>query len=209
VSVIGLTIEVATIDERHHWPGLLKEFGTAIILRLGFDPVPLPAGVLKRTVVVDRISPSSGGLRREETREIGWANLPEHVADCERIRKRLNENDITEKAAIGIMLLLVHELEGAVLTDVLPLGAGGDYLVRHSGHPEPIQVEVSGIRIGSASQASRRLGAKCGQIRGPGFVSVTMFQHGRTGAAHSYLHFVEPGSGGKSTKGNTPKAKKK
>src|SRR5206468_3304386 len=117
----------------------------------------------------------------------------------------LNEQRITEDAAIGVMLLLIHELEGAVLTDVLQIGAGGDYPVRHSGHPEPIQVEVSGIKIGSASQASSRFGTKRGQIRGPGFVSVTTFQHGRTGAAHSYLHFVDPESGDKSTNGEGPK----
>src|SRR5262249_18012357 len=173
------------------------------------DPVPLPPGVLKRAVTADRISPSSGGVRREETREIGWANLPDHVADCERVRIRLNEHDITEQAAIGIMLLLIHELEGAVLTDVLQIGGGGDYLVRLSGHPEPVQVEVSGIKIGTASEASTRLGKKRGQVRGAGFVSVTTFQYGPAEAPHSYLHFVEPGSRAKSTKRERRKGKKK
>jgi hypothetical protein len=208
VSVIGPTIEVATIDERHHQPGLLKEFGAKIILRLGVDPVRLPPGVLKRAVVVDRISPASGGDRREETREIGWANLPDHVGDCERVRIRLNDHDITEQAAIGVMLLLIHELEGCVLTEVLRIGAGGDYLVSLSGHSEPVQVEVSGIKTGSRSEASTRLGKKPGQVRGAGFVSVTTFQHDRTGVAHSSLHFVDPGSGDQSTKRERPKGKK-
>ncbi len=177
MKVVGPTIEVATIDERH-LPGLLKEFGTKIILRLGVDPVPLSSEILKRAVVVDRISPKSGATRWEEIREIGWANLPDHVDDCEWVRSRRNEQDITEDAAIGVMLLLIHELEGGVLTEVLRIGSGGDYLVKLSGRSEPVQVEVSGIKTGTAGEASSRLSKKSRQIRGAGFVSVTSFQHG-------------------------------
>jgi hypothetical protein len=209
MSVIGPTIEVATIDERHGQPGLLKEFGTKIIFRLSFDPVPLPPEVLKRAVVVDRISPRTGEVRWQEVREIGWAGLTDHLDRCRRISGILNEQRITEDAAIGVMLLLIPELEGAVLTDVVQIGAGGDYLVRYSDYPEPVQVEVSGIKVGTVGKASTRLGKKRAQVRGAGFVSVTTFQHGRTGAAHSYLHFVEPGSGAKSAEGKGPKGKKK
>jgi hypothetical protein len=107
------------------------------------------------------------------------------------------------------MLLLIHELERAVLTDVLLIGAGGDYLVRLSGHPAPVQVEVSGIKIETESEASTRLSKKRGQVRGAGFVSVTTFQHSRTGGPHSYLHFVGPGSGKQSRKKGRRKGKKK
>jgi hypothetical protein len=209
VNVIGPTIEVASIDERHHQPGLLKEFGTKIILRLGIEPVCLPPGVFKRMVVVDRISPASEEARWEELREIGWANLNEPIADCKGVRLRLNEHDITEQAAIGVMLLLIHELERAVLTTVLQVGAGGDYLVKLSGRLKPVQVEVSGIKIGSGGTAATRLGKKREQVRGPGFVSVTAFQHGETVEAHSYLHFLTPGSHGKGARPNGPKGKKR
>jgi hypothetical protein len=205
VSVTGPVIEVATIDERHRSPGLLKEFGTKIILRLGMDPVQLTPGTLKRAITVDRISPASGESRWEETREIGWANLPGDLSDCERVRERLNENTITEHAAIGIMLLLIHELEGGVLTRVLEIGDGGDYLVRLEDRPDPVQVEVSGIKTGSAGEASSRLGKKRGQIGGEGFVSVTTFQHGETGEPHSYLHFGGPGK----TPGNKKRSRPK
>jgi hypothetical protein len=209
-SIIGQTIEVATIDERHGVPGLLKEFGTKIILRLGVDPVQQASGVLKRTVVVDRISSASGMARWEEIREIGWANLPDQVDDCEQVRAfRLNEHAITEQAAIGIMLLLIHELERAVLTNVLQIGEGGDYVVKLAGYSDPVQVEVSGIRIGNVGVSSTRLGQKRGQVRGAGFVSVTTFQHGATGAAHSYLHFVDPADEVKPTRRERPKRKKK
>ena len=170
-------------------------FGTQIILRLGVDPVRLTPGVLKRAITVDRISPGSGETRWEEIREIGWADLPDDLDQCEECRGRLNENDITEHAAIGVMFLLIHELEGGVSTRSFRLAPGGDYLVSLPDRPEPVQVEVSGIKSGSAGQASSRLGEKCGQIRGAGFVSVTTFQHGEDGVAHSYLHFVDPGNG--------------
>jgi hypothetical protein len=209
LNVIGPTIEVASIDGRHNVPGLLKEFGTKIILRLGVDPVRVSSGVLKRSVVVDRISPASRETRRVEIREIGWGELPDHVDDCEQLRTfRLNEQDITEKAAIGIMVLLIHELEGAVLRKVLQIGEGGDYLVKLAGYSDHIQVEVSGIRIGTVGVASARVVQKRGQVRGAGFVSVTTFQHGQGGAAHSYLHFVDPADEGKGTSRERPRRKK-
>jgi hypothetical protein len=188
VSVIGPTIEVKTIDERHRRSGLLKEFGIKIILRLAIDPVRQPPGVVKRAITVNRISPGSGEERWEETRELGWAGLPEYLDECEQIPIILNEHLITEQAAIGVMLLLIHELEGAILPTVLPIGSGGDYLVSLRGASKPVQVEVSGIKSGSAGQASSRLGVKRGQVRGAGFASVTTFQYGEAEAAHSYLH---------------------
>jgi len=40
----------------------------------------------------------------------------------------VNENDLSEKAAIGVMALLIHELEGVTIQEVLQIGSGGDYL---------------------------------------------------------------------------------
>ena len=199
MSVIGPVIEVATIDERHQSPVLLRLFGTQIILRLGVDPVRLAPGVLKRAIMIDRIRPGSEGTRWEETREIGWNGLSDHLNQCQEMARTLNEHDITEHAAIGVMLLLIHELEGAVLSGVLPIGSGPDYLVNLPHRPEPVQLEVSGIKSGSAGQASSRLGEKCGRLRGAGFVSVTTFEHGEAGVAHSYLHFATPRTGATKT----------
>jgi hypothetical protein len=98
------------------------------------------------------------------------------------------------------MLLLIHELEGGVLNQVLQIGSGGDYLINLQGRLDPVQVEVSGIKIGSVGEASSRLGRKGGQVRGEGFVSVTTFQRRRNGEAHSYLHFGRPGSKPKKSK---------
>lgn len=193
MAVTGPTIGIETIDARHGQTVLLELFGTKIILRLGVDPVRLPQGSTTRAITVDRIGPTSAGSRWTETREVDWSRLPEHLDRCEQVRFVLNDEAITEQAAIGVMLLLIHELEGAVLARVLPIGSGGDYLVSLKGATEPVQVEVCGIRSGSANRASSRLGEKRGQVRGAGFVSVTTFQHGDKDDAHSYLHFTARG----------------
>ncbi len=200
VSLIGPTIEVASIDERHGKSILLEQLGTAIILRLSVDPLRLASGVSKRAVTVSRISPTSVDVRREEAREIGWANLSDYRDRCEQVPLILNEQRITEDAAIGVMLLLIHELEGVVSPRVLPIGSSSDYLANLPGTLESVEVEVSGIKTGSPGQASSRLGEKRKKILGAGFVSVTTFQYGEAESAHSYLHFVTKASVAKAAK---------
>jgi hypothetical protein len=112
VSVTGPVIELSTIDERHRRKTLLEAFGTQVILRLAVDPVRLPREVLKRAITVDRTSPASGDDRWEEVREIGWTGLSPLLDRCEDLSEVVNEHHITEFAAIGVMLLLIHELEG-------------------------------------------------------------------------------------------------
>ncbi len=186
-------IEVASLDERHGRNDLIRVFGLSVLHRLAVDPVPAEAGTWKRPVTVDRIAPGPEPERLEETREIGWAGLSDLLDRCEVISEVLNQQEITEKAAIGVMLLLIHELEGAVLGSVLQIGSGSDYLVGVPGRDGPVEVEVSGIKSGSAGEASSRLGKRTRErLRGPGFVSVTTFQHGKSGEVHSYLHFVDP-----------------
>jgi hypothetical protein len=198
-SFTGPVIELATIDERHRRKILLETFGAQVILRLAVAPARLPREVLKRAIRVDRTSPATGENRWEEVREIGWSGLSGVIDRCGELSMVVNEHDITEYAAIGVMLLLIHELEGAVLTGVLQIGSGPDYVVQLSDRPEPVRVEVSGIKSGSASQASSRLGEKRGRLREAGFVSVTTFQRGEDEMAHSYLHFVIPGTGSAKT----------
>ena len=95
------------------------------------------------------------------------------------------------------------------MTKVLRIGSGGDYLVKLSGRSESVQVEVSGIKTGTAGEASSRLSKKRGQIRGAGFVSVTTFQHGPRGVAHTYLHFMDPAREKRSAPKKRPKREKK
>src|SRR5439155_11293190 len=117
--------------------------GLQTALRLGFDPVQQPTGTLVRPVLVDR-------LRRRakhpvtETLGIGWSGMPNVADEWTRLRHTQNATTITEWAAIGVMALLLHDLEGCVLQTVLPIGSGGDYLILTNGR-HPKQVEVSGI----------------------------------------------------------------
>jgi hypothetical protein len=193
-------LELATLPQRHPVIGdaLLREFGAKAVLRLSMEPVLLPKDDRQREIALDRKSPATRGQRIEEVCQIGWRELPNLSADyCARVARTVNAERITEDAAIGVMALLIHELEGVTVTGVLPIGSGGDYLVesqRKGG--DMIQVEVSGILRDEATghRAAARLGQKCKQVltRAPcGYASVTTFQRPPGAAVHSYLHFVE------------------
>jgi hypothetical protein len=141
-------------------------------------------------------------------RDIGWSGL-EDLLDklCAQLPMTLNAQTLTEQAAVGIMTLLIHDLEGGVLQWVLPIGAGGDYLALPRGARNPIQVEVSGIRDDTSGNASRtRLAQKAAQVLTHsqiGYASVTTFSHSAGAIVHSYLHYVrrqQKGKGGRKGK---------
>lgn len=111
------------------------------------------------------------------------------------------------------MALLVHELEGAELQSVLPIGSGSDYLVRVPGASTYIQLEVSGIRLDVGGNLSTtRLHQKSAQVlthARVGFASVTTFSH-LAGAARSWLHYVKrPRNQQNAVKPKKTKGKKK
>lgn len=204
----GHVLELATLPARHPLIGdaLLRQFAGSVIFRLSIYPTPQPPAMIKRTVTVHRIARPGTKPAIQEDCDIGWSGLPSYNRDyCVRLSRTVNEHDVTEQAAIGVMALLIHELEGGVLQQVLPIGSGGDYLVLPRGARHPIQVEVSGIREdrnGSASQS--RLRQKCDQVltaSKAGYASVTTFSHPAGPIVQSWLHYVEKGrkmrSGGK------------
>jgi hypothetical protein len=92
------------------------------------------------------------------------------------------------------MALLIHDLEGGVLQEVLQIGSGGDYFVLVKRAKKPIQVEVSGIREDLHGGPSRsRLREKTTQVlthSKVGYASVTTFSHPAGAIVHSYLHYV-------------------
>jgi hypothetical protein len=108
----------------------------------------------------------------------------------------VNADRLTEDAAIGIMALVIHELESATIASVLPKGEGADYEVMVEAEGREFEVEVSGIRQDSTqagSVTSKRLAEKCEQLfvyKSSGFVSVTTFAYSSTREVRSYLHFV-------------------
>src|SRR5262249_30176938 len=146
---------------RHPRIGLafLKQCGTAAILRLSIDPLRVPAGTKAREITIDRVTRKQPNARTEEIREVGWGNV-EAVSeeDCIRLKCAFNEERITEDAAIAVMALLIHELEGVTVEEVLPIGSGPDYLVTLKGKGGRLPVEVSGIREdATGSESSSRL----------------------------------------------------
>jgi hypothetical protein len=189
-------IELASLPQRHPiGDALLIQFGALVVLRLGWDPVQVPAGTLRRRVTVDRLSPPAPGTRSQEVREVSWCDLPLYSENyLIRVGRSVPERSITEGAAIGVMALLIHELEGVILQEVLVIGSGGDYLASFKGGA-PFQVEVSGIRDeGRAGAAADRLKQKLKQVlsKSPqGYASVTTFRRTGDSTAHSYLHYAE------------------
>jgi hypothetical protein len=161
--------------------------------------------------MVERKGPATGGKRVEEVWEIGGEGLADFSEDyCVRVGRTVNAQRITEDAAIGVMALLIHELEGVTIREVLPIGSGGDYLIEFEKAAGPMQVEVSGIREDPAGkQAELRLAQKCAQVlqhSSCGYASVTNFHRLTDGTVHSYLHYVEEKKGRRKRQA---KAKKK
>lgn len=211
----GPIIELATLPARHPKIGepWLDLLGAQLVLRLSLDPTRQPAGTRKREVTVDRIASTAGAVRQIEVREIGWDGLPKFSEDyCVRVSRTFNEQRITEDAAIAVMGLLIHELEGVTVESVLRIGSGGDYLIELSKNEQSVQVEVSGIRedlVGN--RAESRLSEKRAQVlmkSDSGYVSVTTFHYAATGGPHSFLHFVKK-EHLKRAKGRKPNEKRK
>jgi len=93
------------------------------------------------------------------------------------------------------MALLIHELEGVIIQEVVPIGSGGDYVAILPGATSAMQIEASGIRHAPTEGPCRaRLREKLDQVlkeSDRGFASVTTFQLETVGTAHSYLHYTE------------------
>jgi hypothetical protein len=214
-EAISPVLELSTLPQRHPNVGdaLLNRCGAACVLRLGIDPVQQPAGTLKREVTIDRASPATKGRQIQEVRTIGWSELPHLSEDfCLRWSLAFNRNDITEDAAIGVMALLIHALEGMTLEKVSQIGSGCDYYLRVGPRTKLLPLEVSGIcEETSAGQRQSRLKEKCNQVlthNRAGFVSVTTFRCAADDLVHSYLHLVEKRKS-KRKKGRSNKAKRR
>lgn len=186
-------LELRDLPANHPRVEILVGYGTSTICRLSIDPTELPAAALACEVEVEW-EPRAGGGRQKMTRWIGWAGVPPIIADARwKWPFTKNTNDITEDAAIGVMAMLIHDLERSEVTTVLQIGSGGDYLVEFDCVAS-LQVECSGIRIDDTGGESRmRLKKKCGQVLSKverGIASVTAFSHGSAGGVYSYLHYT-------------------
>ena len=180
----GPPLELDTLPGRHPLVGaaLLHSFAPPVIVRLCLDPTPQPLGTMERKVEVDWLRRAGNVAATKGHRDIRWNGL-QHVLSliCPQLLVTVNDRTLTEQAAVGVMALLVHELEGAELQSVLQIGSGGDYLVRVPGANSYIQVEVSGIRLDAGGNLSTtRLRQKSAQVlthTRVGFASVTTYSH--------------------------------
>ena len=192
----GCLLELSSLPARHPPIGeaLLHAFGPSAIIRLSIDPTPQPAGTMARGVEIDWLKRPGTNPAGRVQRDIGWKDL-DHLGNvCTQLSVTVNAQGLTEHAAVGIMALLIHDLEGAVLQSVLPIGSGGDYLVLIRGARKAVQVEASGVREDATGSASRaRLAQKSEQVLTKikaGYASVTTFSHSAASVVHSYLHYV-------------------
>jgi hypothetical protein len=183
--------------------GLLDRFGLPMAYRLGTLPTRVEGGKAERSVRVDWLASPGEGPAVEVDRVIGWRDIPDVDLVCSQLRHVVNANHLTEFAACGVMCLLLHNLEGDGILDLLEIGEGADYLTFRD-RTGNTAVEVSGIyEVEYASQSRSRLVSKREQLLAAfsaGYVSVSTFSHPPGGCVHSYLHFaVRPGTRGEKT----------
>lgn len=197
----GVTLELGSLPKIHPKMAFLSCYGTSTIVRLSLDPILIPSGTMVRSVIVDWVARPGVGAAQDLTREIGWATVPEAITN-EVVKWRITKNahDITEEAAIGVMAMLLYDLERAEIIRVLPIGSGGDYLVAIQGIP-PLQAESSGIRVDPKGYLStQRLTEKCVQVLtkcSVGFASVTAFSHSLSQDVRCQLRYVARSNGAK------------
>ncbi len=206
----GAPLELGSLPTIHPLVSILYSCGTSTIVRLSLDPPTMPSDTMVRSVIVDWVSRSGTGALQELTREIAWTDVPKAITEeAKKWKKTKNSHDITEEAAIGVMALLLHDLEGAEILEVLQQGSGGDYLLDIPGVPD-MQAESSGIHTDPMGYLStQRMKEKCEQVLtkcSTGFACVAAFSHSPSQDVRCKLHYVSRSNeaGGDSTKKNPP-----
>lgn len=184
-----MVLHLSSLPVRH--PKVhLEMYACMAVIRLKRD-----SSSFQQTLAIDHRPPKTNESNVLSC-EINLEIISISEKDLAKIPNTTNAHDITEKAAIVIMALLVSDLEKIQISSVLQIGSGGDYIVRMKKNDREVQVEVSGIDKGKASNSSSRLNEKSKQVlkkADAGYVSVTTFRQrcGEGDIAHSYLHYVE------------------
>ena len=200
----GHLLELSSLVPRHPPTGaaLLHIFAPAAIVRLAIDPTPQPPGTMTRRIEVNWLRRPGNTPATQAHRDLGWNGLQHYLGTlCVQLPLTVNDRTLTEQAAIAVLALLIHDLEGGVLQSVLPIGSGGDYLVRLRGDNSFLQVEVSGVKADAdGSLSGPRLREKSQQVlthRRVGYASVTTFAYRPEAVVHSYHHYVKRKKRGK------------
>src|SRR3954452_8583919 len=110
-------LELASLPQRHPiGDALLHMFGAQAAIRLGTDPVRAPAGSPHREVAVDRPSPPAPCMPSLDALHVGWGGVPLFTeAFLIQVGRSAHERRITEDAAVVVMALLIHHLEGVIV----------------------------------------------------------------------------------------------
>lgn len=192
------TLGISRLAELHPELALIENCATQLILRLSVDPTAIRSGERRREVRGEHRPRHDPDTATEFKRLIEWEGLSPGAEDrCRRYRNTVADETLTEWAAIGMMALLIHDLEGGTVRGVVRQGVGGDYVVSLGGDEAGQQIEVRGIRedrTPSGSITAARVREKREQIlryRQTGFVSVTAFAYSDTAGVYSVLHFVK------------------
>jgi tetratricopeptide (TPR) repeat protein len=145
-------------------------------------------------MIVSHISRSAPKAERQFSLSCDWSLWEDMGIATPEVCSVIERDDITEKAAIGMMALLIAKLEACEILDVLQRGTGADYKVRVQEPAVVLPVEVSGLSVAKyPSESKIRLHEKQDRLlkyHQRGFVSVTTFSHPPNGLPHSYLHYV-------------------
>lgn len=138
------TLELSSLPARHPSVGeaLLDSCAGPVIVRLSMEPTLQPPGTLSREVEVNWLRRDRAGAEEQVVRRIGWSNQEGRRKASEQLSIARNAEYLSEGAAIGVAALLIHDLEGGVLQNVLAIGSGGDYLLRVAGEDGFIQLVV-------------------------------------------------------------------
>jgi hypothetical protein len=185
----GRIIQLESIHALHPKLGL-RDYLQATVVRLSVHPVKLDEGIRTRTVQVDH-------RRMEADWDVRWHETSDDYSPAQLtlFSNGVNEGDITERAAVGMMATLVSALEGMEIRGVSQIGTGGDYVLQLPGATENVLVECSGVlQDPSGSETRRRLkdnGEQVLQRSKSGFASVTTFAYGAERIVRSSLHFFE------------------
>src|SRR5438128_195492 len=117
-------LELASLPERYDTgDALLTLFGAQVVIRLGYDPMRVEGGALRRLVRVDYKPVASDAAPRAFDCWIGWSGAACYTDDyLEQVALTKNQIDITEDAAIGVAALLAHAFAGVTRLRVEQIG---------------------------------------------------------------------------------------
>lgn len=190
-----MALELHLLSEIHPIPALLVGYGTSTIFRLSIDPTEVGSGVMSREVRVDWVRKPGGGLPQHFMREISWREVPALILDaCLKWKSTKNNQQTTEEAAVGVLAMLIDDLENAEILSVLQIGSGGDFLITIRETSVEIQAECSGILVDEKGyETTQRLKDKGKQVltkSTSGFASITTFSHSKSQEVRCKISFV-------------------